>query len=422
MGPGHKLYRVSAVGGPATPIPVVDQPGSQVGVEPAFLPDGRHYLSYVPGADSKQAGTYVGSVDSAERTRLLDIFDDRPAYSPDGHLLFIQNRVLMAQPFDVARLRLSGAPVPLEEHAANFSVAQGTLAFTKDVATELAWFDRTGQQIAPIPNSEGLGNPVLAPDDSRIAANRHVAPGEGIWLADVLRRLVSRFTVEPSVQPVWSPDGHDIVFSSGGDLYRRSVDGGGEAQLLLKTPDAKFPHDWSPDQRFIVYVTNNPITDWDLWLLPLSGDRKPTPFLRTEFSEFQGQVSPDGNWIAYVSDESTISEVFIQSFPVPGSKRRVSTAGGTEPKWRRDGKELFYLAPDGSLMAVDVTPGQGLEIGVPKVLFHTHPGDATDRNRYAVSGDGQRFLIESRASQPASTSITVVLNWSSAVRAAAKPQ
>jgi dipeptidyl aminopeptidase/acylaminoacyl peptidase len=381
-------------------------------VEPIFLPDGRHYLSYVPGADSKQAGTYVGSVDSADRTRLLDIFHDRPAYSPDGHLLFVEHQVLMAQPFDTTRLRLSGAPIPLEEHVSSFSVAQGnTLAFTKDVATELAWFDRTGHLIESIPHSEGLGNPVLSPDDSRIAANRRVTLGQGIWLADVSRPVVSRFTVGLSAQPVWSPDGHDIVFSSGGDLYRRSVDGGGEAELLLKTPEVKFPHDWSSDRRFIVYATNSSITHWDLWLLPLSGDRKPMPFLRTEFNEFQGQVSSDGRWIAYVSDESGVSDVFIQSFPVPGSKRQVSTAGGKEPKWRRDGKELFYLAPDRSLMAVEVTTGQGLDVSVPKVLFHTHASDADGRNRYAVSRDGQRFLIESRVNHPASTSITVVLNW-----------
>jgi Tol biopolymer transport system component len=418
IGPRHKLYRVAAAGGPATPLPRIEQAGSISGVEPLFLPDGRHYLFYVNGADAKQAGIFVGSIDSGERTRLLDHFHSQAAYSPDGRLLFVQNRVLIAQPFDITHSRLSGAPTPLEEYVSSFSVAQNdTLAFTKDVATELAWFDRTGRQIASIQNSDGLGNPALSPDDSRIAANRRVTIGRGIWLIDVTRAVASRFTVDSSFQPVWSPDGRDIVFSSGGDLYRRSVDGAGEAELLLKTPDVKFPHDWSPDRRSIVYVTNNPITHWDMWLLPLSGDRTPIPFLRTEFSEFSAQVSPDGRWVAYVSDESGNFEVFVQSFPVPGNKRRVSAAGGTEPKWRRDGRELFYLAPDRSLMAASVSTVQRLDIGMPKLLFRTHAGEVGGRNRYAVSADGQRFLIESQVSQPASTSITVVLNWPTALLA-----
>lgn len=414
--PSGKLYRVSAAGGPASPLPDPDQWGAETGRQPSFLPDGRHFLFYVRGADSKSAGTYVGSVNSVERTRLLDVFGNRPVYSQEGYLLFVQNRMLMAQRFDSGRLRLSGDPTPLEEQVSSFSVAGHTLAFTKPEVTELSWFDRAGRKIDSVPDSDGLGNPALSPDDTRIAANRRVSIGQGIWLVEVARRLLSRFTSSLSTQAVWSPDGHAIVFSEGGDLYRRSAAGGGEPELLLTTPDRKLPHDWSPDGRFIVYVTNDPRTQWDLWMLPLSGDRRPVPFLRTEFSEFNGQVSPDGRWIAYVSDESGSNEVFVQSFPVPGSKRRISGGGGTEPKWRRDGGELFYLAPDRSLMAVAITTGESIHVGSPTILFRTDAPAQGGRNRYAVSADGQRFLVESLIKSPASAPITVVVNWPTALR------
>ena len=177
--------------------------------------------------------------------------------------------------------------------------------------------------------------------------------------------------------------------------------------------------DWSLDGRFIVSVSESPTTKMDLWLLPLFSDRKPVPYLQTAFNEAQGQVSPDGRWMAYASDESGAWEVFGQSFPIPGSKQRISTHGGAHPKWRRDGRELFYLALDHTLMAFDVHPGRTLEIGSPKPLFRTHTRDEVvgeTRDHYAVPADGQRFLVDTADEQGDRSGVTVLVNWLAALK------
>ena len=181
--------------------------------------------------------------------------------------------------------------------------------------------------------------------------------------------------------PLWSRDGKTLVFASGGDLYRQASDGSGQAELLLKSAEANRPHDWSPDGEHIVYAVVDPKTQWDIWPLPLSGDRRPKPFLRTPSHEYQGRISPDGRWIAYASGESGSSmEVYVQSFPVPGRKRRISTSGGVEPQWRRDGKELFYLSTDQQIMSVNVTdPARNL--AAPTPLFPVRVAGAA-RNHY----------------------------------------
>ena len=188
--------------------------------------------------------------------------------------------------------------------------------------------------------------------------------------------------------------------------------GGGNEEVLTKSSEDKIPNDWSSDGQFIVYQTSNPKTKWDLWVLPMSGDRQPLPFLQTEFNEGQAQFSPDGKWIIYTSDESGAPEVYVQTFPSSEGKWRVSTDGGAQPRWRKDGRELFYIASDRTLMAVEVKLGDTFEASVPKPLFGTRVVSLTEfRNHYVVTRDGERFLINSTLEETTATPINVIVNW-----------
>jgi eukaryotic-like serine/threonine-protein kinase len=421
------LYRVPASGGVATPITRINPAaGERAHRWPSFLPDGRHFLYTVAAAASDATGVYVGSLDSTTAVRVLTV-RSQAVYAAPGELLFRHGEALMAQAFDARHLRPFGTPMliadhvaarVLDDHVAVTAADNGTLAYVSRTGststTHLAWFDRAGRIVESFEASEGFANPVLSPDDLHVAAMRR-DPDTGIpqmWLLDLQRGVVSRFISGPLpiAQALWSPDGTSVVFSSGANLYRRAVTGAGEAELLLKTSEPKLGHDWSPDGRFIVYTTVGAETQWDLWLLPLFGDRKPSPFLRTRFNEYQGQVSPDGRWIAYASDDSGVPEVYVQPFPKPGMKQRISVAGGSEPKWRRDGRELFYLTADQNLMALEVKSGTDFEAGIPRRLFQTHVAGVA-RNHYAVATDGQRFLFDTISDPKGLEPITVVLNW-----------
>jgi Tol biopolymer transport system component len=230
--------------------------------------------------------------------------------------------------------------------------------------------------------------------------------------------IPSRFTTDPApdTNPLWSPDGGRIVFSSSREgvrnLYQKNASGGGTEEVLLKSSEEKVADDWSADGGLILYETANPKTIWDLWVLPMSGDRQPVPFLQTKFNEQQAQFSPDGKWIAYTSDESGAPEVYVRTFPDSGARWRVSVSGGAQARWRRDGRELFYIAADRKLMVVDIKRGATFEASVPKTLFGTRVLSLTDfRNQYAVTADGQRFLINSTTDETGTIPISVEVNW-----------
>ena len=234
------------------------------------------------------------------------------------------------------------------------------------------------------------------------------------------RSLKTRFTFDPADEfpLIWSPDGSRVVFNSRRkgqmDLYQKAADGSGTEEVLLEDNRQKYPVSWSADGRFILYVSAGGPTGNDLFVLPLSGDRKPIPFVNTQFNEAQGAFSPDGRWVAYVSNESGRNEVYVAPFPRPGGKRQVSTAGGINARWRRDGTEIFYFAPDNKLMAAAVNGrGASFEVGVVKPLFQT--SRTVPRFQYAVTADGQRFLINTAPEQAASAPITVVVNWTAGV-------
>lgn len=338
----------------------------------------------------------------------------------------------MAQTFDASRLELSGEPWPAVENVgsllgnAHFSVSQtGVLAFrAPDLGRTLPiWFDREGKQ------NRALGLPgidsdlSLSPDERWLASTRDGQQPEGpdLWLFDLSHGTTSRLTSHPAHDhfPIWSPDGSRIVFSStrlgggGNDLFLLETSrSSGEPELLLRTGATNLATDWSADGRFILYQASVPETIFDIWALPLEGERKPIPLVRTAFSETAARLSPDGRWLAYTSDESGEHEVYVRPFLEPGGSQPVSTSGGLQPLWRRDGEELFYLTLDQKVMSVRVeSGGSSIRLSAPRPLFEAPilPGEPYDRS-YAVSRDGQSFLIATglpRASSP----IQVVVNW-----------
>jgi Tol biopolymer transport system component len=292
------------------------------------------------------------------------------------------------------------------------------------------WLDRTGKRLGVITKPDIIQGAALSPDNKNIAfeVSNSTSRISDIWLEDLARGATSRFTFGPGAvnrYPVWSPDASHIVYASNQGpllgLYQKSSSGAGKEELLLQGGINTHPDDWSRDGKFIVYTQTGERTKDDLWLLPIEGDHKPIPYINTQFDEIRGQFSPDGRWMAYDSDESGQQRVYVQTVPVSGAKLQISTAGGSQPRWRRDGKELFYLAADGKLMAVPVKLAPSFEAGTPQPLFEGIPLALDTLGRsfsYQPSADGQRFLVNLPAAGEAAApaNITVVLNWQAELR------
>ncbi len=427
------IQRVSASGGIAAPALKLDESRKETShYSPSFLPDGRHFLyeSWITAAED--AAIFVASLDGPDRKLLLKN-DSNAIYAAPGFLLFARETTVMAQPFDAARLQLSGEPFPVTEQViftgqysySNFSISEtGTMAFCSGSISnrQLVWFDREGKSLGSVGPPGEYNDIVLSPDEKRLATQRIVNGNSDIWLMDLARRLPSRFTFDAATEddPVWSPDGSTIVFSSTRngrfDVYRKVSSGAGNEELLSQSETDKEGTDWSADGRFVLFDQAGSNGALDIWLLPLFGDGKPYSLLQSPFSEYQGHFAPDGKSFAYTSNESGRSEVYVQSFPPSGGKWQVSTGGGAQPHWRRDGKELFYIAPDRKLMAVDVKLGSTFETSAPKTLFQTKVVRYEAPNRYVVAGDGQRFLVNSPIEEVSQTPITVVLNWTAGLK------
>jgi eukaryotic-like serine/threonine-protein kinase len=430
------LYRVPAVGGEAIPTTTIDQSRFERSHRwPFFLPDGHHYLFAVNNNQAESGGLYVGDLDSKDTTRLLATTTNA-LYAPPGFLLFLKNDALMIQQFNADTRQLSGEPVTIADHVQNnpaiaraaFSISDnGVLAFRSGAAlgNQPIWFDRTGKEIGTLGARGIYINVSLSPDEKR-AAEDIADPQTGrndIWVFDLSRGVPSRFTTDSAADsfPVWSPDGSQIVFTSTREgvfnLYLKKANGLENEQPLLKSDETKIPDDWSPDGNFIIYESRSPKTKLDLWLLPMSGARDPISFLKTDFNEQQAQFSPDGKWIAYTSDVSGKPEVYVQPFPASGGPVRVSTNGGAQPQWRRDGHELFYIATNRNLMAVEVKLGPTFEAKTPQLLFPVRVLTITEfKNHYAVTRDGQRFLVNSVIEETATNPITVVVNWTAGLQ------
>jgi eukaryotic-like serine/threonine-protein kinase len=424
------LMRVSAAGGTPSLLTKVDSSrGELAHVGPSFLPDGRHflYLRYLGSA----AGTYVGSLDAKpeqqDSKRLLaayGFYAPTPAPEP-GRVLFLQNGTLMAQTLDASQLELKGDPAPIAEQLTSFDVsANGILAYIEGNASlmQLTWFDRQGKVLGTL-GEPGVNAawPAISPDGSAVVVPRDEAGGTDLWLYNLARGTRSRLTFDGklNIEPVWSPDGSHIAFLSardGGDwnIYQKPVNGIGQDEALDKNPpNIKGPRDWSRDGKYLIEGAEP--DRFSIWVLPLSpgqagGDRKRLPYLHDQFNEVGPRLSPNGQWLAYASDETGRFEIYVQTFPKLGGKWPVSINGGMVPVWSRDGKELYFIGADGKLMAVDVKggPGGSFEAGTPKALFDPHFGGA-ETDRFDVSKDG-RFLVPAVVEQSGAP-ITIVVNW-----------
>jgi Tol biopolymer transport system component len=442
------LLQVPAGGGTPTPVTALAAAGERGHLWPQFLPDGRHFLYLADSATPELHQLFVGSLDSMERRRIFALASNA-AYTRDGYLVFARDRALMAQRFDPRRFEPSGEPITLApqivqqwrmDHLADFTISDNGMLIYRSMQgsgseTQLVWRDREERLSPFVSTPADYYEPTLSPDHNHVAVDvfdpRQSHPqGYGtvrvtsdIWIMDARTGAASQLTFHPAADfdPVWSPDGERIVFSSnrGGvlDLYQKRVDGSQPEELLFESPAAKHVQAWSPDGRFIVFLSYDQRTRTDLWLLPLDGPRTPEPLAQTEASEEQASISPDGRWFAYRSNESGRPEVYVRSFPRGAGKWRVSTAGGGDPRWRPDGRELFYIADDRKLMAVAVSAGAVFDHGAPIPLFDTgmtpHWGQA--RNHYDISGDG-RFLFMVPVADDRTAPFTIVINWSAGPR------
>jgi serine/threonine protein kinase len=403
---------------------------------PYFLPDGRHFL--FPWKQS----IWVGSLDSPEIKQISDI-RSLAIYAHPGWLVFVQNDSLMAQAFDAGKLAVTGEPIPIITGAKNsvsnrrFSVSEnGVLVWQGQWqrAYQLVWYDRSGKQTgkidAPVEVSVGQ-SPMLSPDGKRVAVRRTltavgaaVGPVIGrdsnIWVVDLDKGTSQRITSTFSQMPVWSPDGSRILYNNGNNIVVKAANGLGEAEMVLAR--TVFPAAWSSDGRFVFFMQRGVKTRLDLWAQQMSGDKKDYVLSDSPFDERNPQLSPNGRWLAYTSDESGTYQIYVQGFSADGKlaadKRVISTTGGVAPIWRRDGNELFFIAADDQLMAASVkTDGTEFQFDTPKPLFKTRTMSLEGGiyHEYDVSPDGQRFLIGTLIGDPKAPPPTVIINWTALV-------
>jgi serine/threonine-protein kinase len=396
---------------------------------PQLLPGGKAVLFTIGTGGSWDAAQIVAQrLDSGERTVLIQGGSDG-RYLPSGHLVYVRAATLMAVPFDPERLEVKGSPVPLIEGvlqgtensgAMHASVSSsGWLVYAAGgnrLERTVVWVDRKGAEQPLAAPPRPYVAPRLSPDGQLVLEGIDQGNKTDIWLYTIARGTLTRLTFEATNNnPVWAPDGKRIAFSSSKagavNLFWKLADGSGPEERLTSSENTQNSTSWSPDGQFIAFTEIDRKSRGDVWVLPLQGDRKPIPVARTSFGESAAAFSPDGLRLAYVSDESGRQEVYVQLFPGLGGKLQISTDGGTEPVWSRDGKELFYRNGD-AMMAVPIAMRPTFTPGKPGTLFEKPYRRSGATPNYDVSPDGQRFLMVKDSEQAtAVTQITVVLNW-----------
>jgi Tol biopolymer transport system component len=427
------LARVSDTGGESQPATDLDAArGDDRHRYPSFLPDGKRFLFWARSTKRENTGIYMASLDS-RKARFVVKSESMGQYA-EGYLLAVQQAMLVAYPFDEKSAQVRGNPIRVAEWVltgnppgyAPFSVSGSTLAYSMPYAKsrQLTWFDRSGRRLGNVGEPGDYSTPRLSRDEKRIAVaiREESKANTDIWVSDSTRGTWSRLTFDPATEraPLWSPDSSRIVFASAStgilDLYEKPASGSGEPRLVVRSTTDKFPTDWTRDERFLVYHTFGAST-WDIWVTPTDGG-KPFPLFSSKFTEAQGQVSPDGHWIAYTSDESGRAEIYATQFPQKRGRWQISAAGGSQPWWRGDGKELFYLGPEQTLMSVAVRAGDAFEASVPTALFKANFPALVPAfwSNYCATGDGQRFLVCELLPEAAATPVNVVLNWTSALK------
>ncbi|MEO8190244.1 MAG: protein kinase [Acidobacteriota bacterium] len=426
---GGEVHRVGENGGQSTGLPYLVARPHETNRWPSFLPDGIHFLYFVLAGDPNLAGTYMASLESREITRLTPA-DGGGFYAAPGFVLYRSGGRLMAQRFDASKRIITGEPFPVVEQIRWNGVATAELAATASdtgllvyqtggaATSRLELYDRTGRDLRIIGPAGAYWEPTLSPDARRIVVPRIDAEGlsGALWTGDLGRGDLLRLSSQASITatPLWSGDGSQIIYSAfpTGEVYIRDPAGAGGEKLLFRLRAFAPLDDWSRDGRFLFYEA----IDWrtfhtDVWVRDLTNGES-RPVLQEKYSQSGARLSPDGRWLAYQSEESGISEVFVRSFPEPRDRRQVSSGGGSQARWRADGRELFYISPDSKLMAAAIGAAPALEAGPPRVLFQTRILPQIEaRNHYDAAADGQRFVINSRRPEDASLPILVVSGW-----------
>jgi eukaryotic-like serine/threonine-protein kinase len=429
------LHRVSAAGG--APVAATKLAPAEVSHRfPQFLPDGTHFL-YIGFTFARIAGNttvYVGSLGSQDSRTLLKA-SAAALYAPPAWILIWRDHGLLAQRFDPETIALEGPPIPLVEPVRALVSTSGSVIASvssnqalvyqegqSGVYAQLAWYDRSGRLLGNLGSPGDRLRPRLSHGGRTVAADvldtSQGTASRDLWLFDVGRNVGSRFTFGPGNErwAVWSPDDRRLAFfsndSAGTALFAKEATGTAPEEVLYRSDNSYLPTDWSRDGRLLALQTLivSGTTGWDVWIYSFE-DKAPKPFLQGPYAETSAVFSPDGRWLAYASDESGRSEVYVQPFPGPGAKSQVSTAGGMQPRWREDGRELLYREPSGRFMTVPVTLRAGsFEAGTPHLLFELRP-TSTPGTHYDVTADGQRFVVSVPVQAEGASPLTLVLNW-----------
>jgi len=428
---GVGLYRISAAGGTPTQVTVTDKSLNEDSHRwPVFLPDGIHYLYSAISLSGRQDlhSIYVGSLNSNEK-RLVFKTKGNVAYAAPGYLLFYRDQTLFGQHFDLRKFEPTGEPAPILtdvqflpriSEAVFAASSTGLLVAQKagdSGASQFLWFNRKGQEIGIALHPGIYGNLALSPNGRTVAADitDPASQNTDIWIYDLETQSAKRLTFDPAIDsmPIWSPDGNRMVFSSNRgvtfDLFLKDTNGAQEEKVIPQEGPDRLPTDWSRDGKYLLYQRGA-----DLWFVTFP-ELRPIQFLKASSTLKTGRFSPDGKWVAYSSNESGRWEIYVTSFPDAHGKWQVSNAGGDQPKWRGDGKELFYLSNDSRIMAVPVKTGANFDAGSPTALFQANPHEIVATSvqfSYDASPDGQRFLIDTQL-KTAMTPMLVVLNWAS---------
>jgi Tol biopolymer transport system component len=454
------IQRISASGGAAAPVTALNREGDESTLAgalshryPHFLPDGRSFL-YTQAGALDRSGIYVASLDNPSQAVKLLQSDAKAVYAPPrnglpGYLFWVRDQTLVVQRFDPASRRLEGDPLPVTDgvaagFAANarraaYSVSTtGMLAYRGggDAGFELAFVDRDGKP-EPKANSASFqrgGDPTISPDGRSVVMERQTGNTMQVWVYETGRGISTRLTLDAGFSwfPVWSPDGRQVAYSANRHaswgIYRKDLSGAGQEEVLLgESKSGAAPSSWSPDGRHLIYQTGDNqayggAENQDIFVLPLTGspeERKPVPYLQTPFRERNAQFSPDGKWVAYQSNESGRDEVYIQAFPSTGAKWQVSSNSGIQPRWRGDGRELFFISDTTQrLWAAGIHAFAGrVEIGAPQPLFPVllFPGPSYV---YDVTRDGQRFVVVSPpgAGVQGTSAINVISDWQAGLK------
>jgi hypothetical protein len=437
------LFEVPDSGGTPSPLTTLDRSRGEASHRfPQVLPGGR-FLYWVQGKNREIQGVYAASLAKpAEAVRLVPA-DANALYAPGGdgrgYLLWLRGGTLVAQQLDPATLKLAGEPQPVADPVTGVGLtgqmnvaasAGGLLLYSAfNTRVQFTWIDRTGKPLGGIGEPGEYGNFRLSPDGRRIAIQQDRPGSTDIWLLEVERGVSNRFTFNSnfSVYPIWSPDGRTIVFTPAPprNLFRKDSGGAGSEQPLTQSPNPQYGMDWSRDGRWLLYFEVAPGTQRDLWVLPTAPEggpaveAKPQLYLRTPYNESWGRFSPEPGprWVAYQSDESGRLEVYIDAFPQPRGKTRISTGGGTYPQWGADGRELFYMSPDSKLMVADLKlTANSVEPSAPRELFRL-PAVDTGLSPYDTTPDGRRFLVRATPEHGASQPLTVIVNWPALLKA-----